>query len=258
MIGCLAACVLTVLPILPDSPPTDPPSPIEPGETPERRLAEFSFAIFVTQEFDVDPDAFTCAEPDVNDFITCFALTGDGRVIVAVSASSAGTGVYDWRVLSDQALDGGEAVTTTTSVPAPPSTDATGTDNIADSSILSYGEGLNRGSASTIEDYVSASDGAIRSVGEYIWDAQSATLTVSVTLNPTMVIDHDTAAWVLVQAEKLHWERGNPFRLQGATLRPRFVLLTSGTRYESDFDLMVDVADQLIAKDDWVVAARPD
>ncbi len=255
MIGSVVVATMALL-ALPATPPSDPPTPMQPGETPERQLAEFSFAMFITLEFDTDPGAFTCAGPDESDAITCFALTDDDRVIVAVSKSSEGTGVFDWDVVSDQPLDGGPAVTTTTSPPVPSTTEPGDDTNIADASILSYGAGINRGSASTIDDYIESSEGAIRAVNEYAWVAESATLTLDVTLTPTMVIDHDSAAWILVQSEKLHWERGKPFRLQGATLRPGFVLVVSGTRYESDFDLMVDVADQLIASDDWVTAAR--
>lgn len=241
------------------SPPTDPPLPIAPGEAPERRLAEFDFAMFVTLELGADPDAFSCAGPDAesgSDVITCFALTADGRVIIATTTSSDGTGVFDWELVSDQTVAGDPSVTTIPSLPPPPTSEGgTAPANISDSAILSYGEELNRESDETAADFVEYSEGAIRAVSEFAWDPESATLTLDVTLNPTMVIDHDRAAWIIVQAVKLHWTRGEPFRLDGATLRPAFTLVIGGSRYESDFDLMVQVADQLIAQDDWSAAA---
>ena len=242
------------------APPSDPPLPVAPGEAPERRLAEFSFAMFVTLEIGTDPGAFTCAGPDVDagtDTITCFALTAEGRVIIATTTSSDGTGVFDWELVSDQTVTGNPSVTTTTELPPPPTSEGDVTPvNDADASILSYGEELNQSADETAADLVEYSEGAIRAVNQFAWDPATATLTLDVTLNPTMVIDHDPAAWILVQAVKVHWLRTEPFRLDGATLHPAFVLLIGATRYESDFDLMVQVADQLISREDWAAAAR--
>jgi hypothetical protein len=255
----MSGVALTLLTAL-AAPPTDPPLPVGPGEAPERRLAEFSFAMFVTLEFGVDPGAFSCAGPDADgdeDTITCFALTAAGRVIVATTTSSDGTGVFDWELVSDQTIAGDPSVTTTTAQPPPP-TDAGGSApaNDADAAILSYGEELNRSADATAADFVEFSEGAIRTVDEFAWDAATATVTLDVTLSPTMVIDHDRLAWILVQTVKAHWVRTEPFRLDGATLRPAFVLLIGSTRYDSDFDLMVQVADQLISREDWAAAAR--
>ena len=242
------------------TPPSDPPLPVAPGEAPERRLAEFSFAMFVTLEFDIDPGAFTCAGPDPDgesDTITCFALTDEGRVIIATTTSSDGTGVFDWDLVSDQTVGGDPSVTTTTELPPPPTSEGgAALANDADAAILSYGEELNQAADATAADFVEYSEGSIRGVNNFTWDPNTATLTLDVTLNPTMVIDHDRAAWVLVQAVKVHWIRTEPFRLDGATLRPAFVLVIGGTRYVSDFDLMVQVADQLISREGWATAAQ--
>jgi hypothetical protein len=242
------------------APPSDPPLPVAPGEAPERRLAEFSFAMFVTLEIDTDPGAFTCAGPDTDegtDTITCFALTADGRVIIATTTSSDGTGVFDWELVSDQTVTGDPSVTTTTELPPPPTSEGdVAPANDADASILSYGEELNQSADTTAADFVEYSQGAIRAVNGFAWDPGTATLTLDVTLNPTMVIDHDPVAWILVQAVKVHWLPSEPFRVEGATLHPAFVLTIGGTRYESDFDLMVQVADQLISREDWAAAAR--
>lgn len=247
-------------PLPTDPATTDPPLPVAPGEAPERRLAEFSFAIFVTLEFDTDPGAFTCAGPDIGDgtdTITCFALTAEGRVIIATTISSDGTGVFDWEVLSDHSVDGDPSVTTTTELPPPPTSEGDVTPaNDADASILAYGEELNQSADAAAVDFVEFSEGAIRTVNGFAWDPETATVTLDVTLNPTMVIDHDSSAWILVQAVKVHWLRTEPFRLEGATLHPAFVLVIGGTRYESDFDLMVEVADQLISREDWAATAR--
>jgi hypothetical protein len=252
----IALALLTAL----AAPPTDPPLPVAPGEAPERRLAEFSFAMFVTLEFGVDPGAFTCAGPDADsdaDTITCFALTAEGRVIIATTTSSNGTGVFDWELVSDQTIAGDPSVTTTTELPPPPTSEGgAAPTNDGDAAILSYGEELNQSADATAADFVEYSEGAIRIVNLFAWEAATATVTLDVTLNPTMVIDHDRAAWILVQAVKVHWVRTEPFRLDGATLRPAFVLVIGTTRYESDFDLMVQVADQLISREDWATAAR--
>lgn len=242
------------------SPPSDPPLPVAPGEAPERRLAEFSFVMFVTLELGTDPGAYTCAGPGTDSdtvTITCFALTAEGRVIVATTTPSDGTGVFDWELVSDQNVAGDPSVTTTTELPPPPTSegDVVPT-NDADAEILSYGEELNRSAGATSADFVEFSEGSIRAVSAFIWDPATATLTLDVTLNPTMVIDQDSAAWILVQAVKVHWVRTEPFRLDGATIHPAFVLVIGGTRYESDFDLMVQVADQLISREDWAAAAR--
>ena len=216
--------------------------------------------MFVTLEFGVDPGAFTCAGPGTEsgpDTITCFALTAEGRVIIATTTSSNGTGVFDWELVSDQTIAGDPSVTTTTELPPPPTSEGgAALTNDADAAILSYGEELNQSADATSADFVEYSAGAIRIVNEFAWDAATATVTLDVTLNPTMVIDHDRAAWVVVQTVKVHWVRTEPFRLEGATLRPAFVLVVGGTRYESDFDLMVQVAYQLVSREDWAAAAR--
>jgi hypothetical protein len=245
---------------LPDTPPTEPPLPVAPGDESERRLAEFSFAMYVTLEVGVDPGAFSCAAPDEDDrsdTITCFALTPDGRVIVATTTSSDGTGVFDWALVSDHTITGDPTVTTTTELPPPPTSEGGSVPtNEADAAILSYGEGLNQGAEGTVADLIEFSEGTIRTVNEFAWDPATAIVTLDVTLNPTTVRDPDLVSWIVIQAVKVHWVRGQPFRAEGATLRPALTLVLSGTRYESDFDLMVRVADQLIARADWVAAAR--
>lgn len=236
------------------SPPT-PPVPDGEPEAPERRLAEFSFAMFVTIELEVDPGEFSCSEPDEDDNeITCFALVDAIRVIVAVTSSSEGSGVYDWRVVSDHPLSAGPPTTSATTAATPvPIANA----NLSDAAILSFGESLNRGADAFIDDVLGLTDGTITAVNTYGWDAATATLTLDVTLDPAEGYDPDLAAWVIVQVLRFHWGRGEPFRLDGATLRPRLVLVVDSTRYESDFGLMVRVADQLITSADWVAAARP-
>jgi len=240
-----------------DTPPTTPP---EPGaEIPERRLAEFSFAMYITLEFAVDPGEFTCSEPQGvgnDNTITCFALIDGTRVIVATAVTSDGTGVYDWSVISDHMI--GSEAPTTTSPPPPTSAPNAGT-NLSDAAILSFGEELNRGAEAFKDDVLRFTEGTITNVTNYGWDAATATLTLDVTLDPAQNFADeavDRAAWILVQFLKTHWGRGEPFRLDGATLRPRLVLAVNSTQYVSDFDLMVRVADQLITNTDWVDASR--
>ena len=240
---------------------TPPPTPPDSGiAAPERRLAEFSFAMFVTLELEVDPGEFTCSAPGIegedNDIdIMCFALIDGTRVIIATTTSSDGTGVYEWVVVSDHPLNAG---TPTTSTTAPPTSVPIANANLSDAAILSYGEELNRAAAGFKDDVLGLTEGTITEVITYGWDGATATVTLDVTLDPAQDFDPDLVAWILVQVLKFHWARGEPFRLDGATLRPRLVLVVSATQYMSDFDLTVRVADQLIANTDWVAAARQD
>jgi hypothetical protein len=213
--------------------------------------------MFVTLELEVDPGEFTCSAPDIegedNDIdIMCFALIDGTRVIIATTTSSDGTGVYDWVVVSDHPLNAGAPTTSTTA----PSTSVPANANLSDAAILSYGEELNRAAAGFKDDILGLTEGTITEVITYGWDAATATVTLDVTLDPAEDSDPDLVAWILVQVLKFHWARGESFRLDGATLRPRLVLVVSATRYISDFDLTVRVADQIIANTDWVAAAR--
>ena len=158
-------------------------------------------------------------------------------------------------VVSDHPLNAG---TPTTSTTAPPTSVPIANANLSDAAILSYGEELNRAAAGFKDDVLGLTEGTITEVITYGWDAATATVTLDVTLDPAQDFDPDLVAWILVQVLKFHWARGEPFRLDGATLRPRLVLVVSATQYMSDFDLTVRVADQLIANTDWVAAARQD
>lgn len=264
-------------------PPDEPPSSTEPGPAgdppsgpPERRLAELSFVLYMTAELGVDPLGFACSEPmgsGKDAVITCFALVAGERVVIAVTNPSDGTGVFDWNLVSDQAITSGPTSTTgpttaptsstppvpTSSNPAPPTTTAVAVPpaNLSDAAILSYGAGINRAAPARIAEFIDEAEGAISSISTYQWDPATATVTLDLTLEPTMQLDHDRSAWLFVQVLKSHWQRGEPFRLQGATLRPRLVLLVSGSTYVSDFDLMVLVADQLISSEEWAATARP-
>ena len=259
MIGTVATAAVSVFAALTAVAPATPPVPPEPGDETdpvaiERRLAEFSFAIFVTIDLEADPGAFTCSEPrsEHDSEITCFALVDEDRVIVAVTTSSEGTGAFDWEVVSDQPLSAGTPSTSTN----PTTTAQIETTNLSDSAILSFGETLNRGAEEFTTDLLELGDGAVNAVNAYGWDPATATLTLDVTVDPAQSLEHDLVAWVIAQVLKLHWVRGEPFRLDGATLRPELVLVVSSTRYVSDFDLMVRVADQLITNTDWADAAR--
>jgi len=235
------------------TPPTAPEPDSEP-EAPERRLAEFSFAMFVTIELEVDPGEFSCSEPEAEDNeITCFALVDGNRVIVAVTSSSGGSGVFDWQVVSDHPLTASPSSTPTSTTVAPIPVANT---NLSDSAMLSYGETLNRGADQFIDDLVDSAEGTVTVVNLYGWDPATATLTLDVTLDPAQGPDPDRAAWIMAQFLKAHWLRGQPFRLDGATLRPALELVVNATRYSSDLDLMIRVADQLITNTDWVAAAR--
>jgi len=253
------AAVMTIAPAIAIAGNAPPPTPPGAGtEDLERRLAEFSFAMFVTLDLDVDPGEFTCSAPDVDGedtAIRCFALIDGTRVIVATTTSSEGTGVYDWVVVSDHPLNAGTPTVPTTT---PPTSVPIANSNLSDAAILSYGDELNRVAAGFKDDVLSLTEGTITEVTTYGWDAATATLTLNVTLDTTEDFDPDLAAWVLVQVLKYHWARGEPFRLDGATLRPRVVLIVSSIQYLSDFDLTVRVADQLITNTDWVAAVRQD
>ncbi|MDQ3543094.1 MAG: hypothetical protein M3431_04410, partial [Actinomycetota bacterium] len=69
MIGNVATAIVSVLAAAVTLAPatviagnTPPPTPPDSGfAAPERRLAEFSFAMFVTLELEVDPGEFTCS-----------------------------------------------------------------------------------------------------------------------------------------------------------------------------------------------------
>jgi hypothetical protein len=100
-------------------------------------------------------------------------------------------------------------------------------------------------------------DGGFIEQADYGWDPETVTVTVSATLSPTYSAGVDTAAWIIARDRAMDlWDRQSPFRAAGATIRPGLEITVDDTRFVSDFDLAVRLADQTIAMTDWLAESR--
>lgn len=259
----LLAGLITVAALAPadtDAAPTAPPDTLpDEGTTAfERQLAEWSFGTFLTTELGVDPGTFTCTEPptmEADQTVTCFTLLDEGRVIVATTTVSGASGVFDFLIVADYILVG----ETTTTVPAntvTPTTFPSADVTEANVAILLYGDSMNAVAQNEIASVINAADGTVIAVNRWAWDPTSASFTVDLTMTPELNLDPDVSAWVTVTNLSAHWGRGQPFREPAATIRPTLIIVISGQRYVSSWELAGQVADQTIAMDDWVAAAR--
>lgn len=251
----------------PDAPPdTEPPG----GDTSfERQLAEWSFGTFLAIDVGVDPGTFTCTEPstmEVGESVTCFAIVADERVIVATTTASGASGIFEFSVIGDYLVADEPAPTvpnevTTTPVspstqPLTPTTFSRADTTEANVAVLLQGDSINQIAPNEIAAMLNASDGSVIAVNAWRWNGASGTFTVDFTLNPASDIDPDVAAWIAATNLSMHWGRGQAFREPAATIRPILLIVVSGRRYESSWDLTAQVADQTVGREDWLAAAR--
>jgi hypothetical protein len=255
----------------------DGPAPaVERDPQGERQLAEFAFGLFLSSELEVRSGSFSCTEPpslDVGESVTCFALIDDERVIVAVTGLPEIEGAYEFDIFSDHAIRAADSTTTAATATTSSTTTSVDTSTTAlpqpilvttaplsqaDRDVLAYAEQqINQSSQTFIDNVIASSGGMVTAVSEYSWDPVTATVTFDITLSQDFASSIDTAAWITVRDRSMElWHRDSPFRLPGATIKPSLIILVSGYRYVSDFDLCVQVADQTISGDDWLAAAR--
>ncbi len=264
----------------PDAPPDTEPSD---GDTSfERQLAEWSFGTFLALDVGVDPGTFTCTEPanmDLGEPVTCFAIVGDERVIVATTRVSGLSGIFDFMVIGDYLVTDPPASTIPVPLTTAPSTNAAVTINPTTSpspsiapqptttfssqdvtqanvAVLLQGDTLNQIAQNEIAAMLNAADGSVIAVNAWRWAAASGMFTVDFTLNPAPNIEPDVAAWIAATNLSVHWSRGQAFREPAATIRPVLVIVVDGLRYVSGWELASQVADQAIGQDDWLAAAR--
>lgn len=248
-----------------------PAGTVDPGATAfERQLAELSFGTFLAVELDVSPGVFTCTEPrsiGPEETVTCFALVDDGRVLIARSDVSGGTGRFDFEVLADYEIVGPDEAST-------PGSETIGTDttestaftvpvtysdaerNNANVAILVYGDDLDQSAAREIGAIVEAANGSVLAVSTWRWDATTATFTIDYTLNPAAGVSTDESAWLTASAMSAHWEASEPFGNPAATIRPALSIVVGGARFVSSWELMRRVADGGVADAEWLAAAR--
>ncbi len=260
----------------PEAPPDTEPSN---GDTSfERQLAEWSFGTFLALDVGVNPGTFTCTEPagvDLGEPVTCFAIVGDERVIVATTTVSGLSGIFDFIVIGDYLVTDEPASTITnplttvtvstspTTPPVAPSTAQQPTTTFssqdvtqANVAVLLQGDALNQIAQNEIPAMLNAADGSVIAVNAWRWTASSGIFTVDFTLNPVSNIEPDVAAWIAATNLSVHWGRGQAFREPAATIRPVLVIVVDGRRYVSSWELASQVADQSIGQDDWLVDAR--
>lgn len=265
-----AAAVLTTMSGVAAPPGTDP----DDGDPSlERKLAELSFGIFLTVDLGAQPDVFTCTEPTTarrDETVTCFGLIDGTRIVIATTTSSGATGAFDFEVIADYGIvdpsgvppvDADPAVTTvggpTAAVESVPPTYSVDDRNQANVAILLYGDEVAASAASEIAAIVEATDGAVTAVNAWAWDAASATFTVDINIDPNAAVTADDAAWAVVTELGVHWRTGQPFRNEAASIKPNLVIVVSGRRFVSNWDLMAQVADGDLTRDKWLVAAQP-
>jgi hypothetical protein len=214
----------------------------------ERRLAEVDFAIFLSTDMAMDSGTFSCSEPpslERGTAITCFTIINGDRLLVATTTVSAGTAEYDFEIIADMTLGASPAGTGPTGTLAPPSA--------ADAAVLANGQAINDSSAAFVAQYLT--DPRIAAVPVYAFDPATGTLTLELSLAPGSGIDADALAWANAQTFAQHqWAAGQPFRTDGATVRPSFVLVVDGAGYPSSFDVMAGIADGMITMDQWLAA----
>ena len=249
---------------------TVPEDTVDPGAAAfERQLAELSFGTFLAIELDVSPGVFTCTEPrsvGPEEMVTCFALIDDGRVVIARSAASDGTGRFDFDIVADYEIVGPDETSAPGSEPIGSDTTESVADTVpvtysdeerndANVAILVYGDDLDQSASSEIGAIVEASNGSVLAVSTWRWDATTATFTIDYTLNPAAGVSTDESAWLTVSAMSAHWEAGQPFGNPAATIRPALSIVVGGSRFVSSWELMRRVADGGITDAEWLNAA---
>jgi len=205
----------------------------------ERQLAEIGFATFVTVELGLDVGRYACTEPrsvEPPSPIECFTIIDGERVIVAETEASDGTGRFSFDVVSDQDVGG---------------------HSDADAAVVDYGEEINRVADEYTDDYLAA-DPRITAISTFHFDPDTAVLTLELTVADGVEFPPEVVAWVNTREfARAHWKPGSPWRAEEARLQPAFTIVVNGERFVSDFDVMVDVADEDISEQAWVaVAAR--
>jgi hypothetical protein len=236
----------------------------------ERKLAELAFALFLGTELDIESGTYSCTAPsnlEVGATIVCFTLIGTDRVVVALTELTEVPGVYEFELVSDHQIGAAESTTTSTSTTSTTSTTApslpsvflvttTAAPTAADTELLAFGDSINAG-AQDFVDNLTAGDEDLIETAAYSWDPATATVRLAVTFAPSYSYPLDTAAWIFARDRAMDlWSRGGAFRAEDATIRPGLEIVVNDSRYVSDFDLCLRVADQTIAIDDWIRASR--
>jgi hypothetical protein len=236
----------------------------------ERKLAELAFALYLGTELDIESGSYSCTEPSslaAGETIVCFTLIGTDRVVVALTELTDVPGVYEFELVGDQPIRAAEATTSTstttsttsTTTPSLPSVfivTTTAAPTPADAALLAFGDSINA-EAQDFVDNLTAGDEDLIETAAYSWDPSTATVRLAVTFAPSYSYPLDTAAWIFARDRAMDlWSRDSPFRAAGATIRPSLEIVVNDSRYVSDFNLSLRVADQTIAMDDWVRASR--
>jgi hypothetical protein len=239
----------------------------------ERKLAELAFALYLGTELDIESGRYSCTEPsslEVGETIVCFTLVGTDRVVVARTELSDVPGVYEFELVSDQRIEPGDATTTSTTTTSTTTTTPASTTSLppvfivtttapttpTDTELLAFGDSINA-DAQDFVDNLSAGDEDLIERATYAWDSATATVRLDVTFAPSYSYPIDTAAWIFARDRAMDlWSRDSPFRAEGTTIRPSLEIVVNGSRYVSDFNLCLRVADQTIAMADWVRASR--
>jgi hypothetical protein len=239
----------------------------------ERKLAELAFVLYLGTELDIESGRYSCTEPsslEVGESIVCFTLVGTDRVVVARTELRDTPGVYEFELVSDQQIQPGDATTTTsTTTTTPPTTPASTTSlppvfivtttaapTPADSELLAFGDSINADAQDFVDNLAAGDEDLIQSA-TYSWDPATATVLLDVTFAPSYSYPIDTAAWIFARDRAMDlWNRDSPFRAEGSTIRPSLEIVINDSRYVSDFNLCLRVADQTIAMADWVRASH--
>jgi hypothetical protein len=252
-------------------PPSTEPTAADPGDSPEfeRKLAELAFALYLGNELDVEAGSYSCTEPpalEPGETITCFTLTDSDRVVVVRTELTDTSGIYEFELVSDHAISPADTAPTTTTTTTTPGTTTTLPTpvlittptplSVADAAVLAFGASVNQDSEAFVGNLVGGDETLVESA-DYHWDPATATVVLSVTLDPTLAQSTDLAAWVIARDRAAAlWGPDTPFRAEGATIEPGLDVIVNGVAYRSDFDLSVQLAEETIAMADWLAASR--
>jgi hypothetical protein len=253
------------------APPSTEPTDADSADSPEfeRKLAELAFALYLGNELDVEAGSYSCTEPpalEPGESITCFTLTDSDRVVVARTELTGTSGVYEFELVSDHAISPADTSPTTTTTTTTPGTTTTLPTpvlittptplSVADAAVLAFGASVNEDSEAFVDNLVNGDDALVESA-DYHWDPATATVVLSVTLEPTLSQSTDLAAWVIARDRAVAlWGPDTPFRAAGATIEPSLDVIVNGVAYRSDFDLSVQLAEETIEMADWLAASR--
>lgn len=253
----VAALSLSVLALAPlsaaaSAPPDEPPDdtsldddtvgvpPIGPDSPDfERQLAEISFRVLMADTDAAAAGSVACSEPDnvVDGEIICFHHLDD-VVTVATTTASNGTGDFEFVIVST----GGE-----------PAVDPEAREQ-ADLLVAAEAERINNDAERFIAEY--ELDERIESVERYEFDTEASMVILEFGFVEGSDFDLGAAAWVNTQKfAQAFWGDGGSFRSTDATNPPGMRVTIDGETWESDHELMVEVADETISETDWLARA---